>query len=173
MSRVLHLIDSAGLYGAERVILALLEALRGTDYPGVLGCIRDDRAAVSAVAEEAGRRGIDVAEILVRSGLRPSGFGALRRAVAETGAGIVHTHGYKPDFLAGAQPSRRFPVVATVHGWAKSSGGWKNRSYEALDAWALRRVDRVVAVSEGVKRDLKVRGVAANVSVIHTGIATT
>ncbi len=42
---------------------------------------------------------------------------------------------------------RSVPVIAMSHGWTAET--WKVRVYEALDRVCLRRMDRVVCVSEG------------------------
>src|SRR5678810_452101 len=55
----------------------------------------------------------------------------LRRAARDTGAEVVHSHGYRSDVLTRvAAHAGRFPTVATVHGF--TGGGMKNRAYERL-----------------------------------------
>lgn len=78
---------------------------------------------------------------------------------------VVHTHGYHADVIAGAAARwSGVPTVTTVHGFL--GGGWKNRIYERLQRWSLRRFDAVVAVSESLSRELIAEGVPAER--IHT-----
>jgi glycosyltransferase involved in cell wall biosynthesis len=58
----------------------------------------------------------------------------------------LHSHGYHSDLVAW-RAARRLGagLVSTVHGF--TGGDVKNRIYERLDRWMLRRFDRVVAVS--------------------------
>jgi glycosyltransferase involved in cell wall biosynthesis len=64
----------------------------------------------------------------------------------KTGAGIVHSHGYRSDVLVrSARSEIRRPIVSTVHGF--TGAGVKGRFYEWLQLRALRGFDRVIAVS--------------------------
>ena len=51
--KVLHLIDSAGMYGAENVVLTLLEELKESRFPGILGCIREHESQIPKIAVRA------------------------------------------------------------------------------------------------------------------------
>jgi L-malate glycosyltransferase len=71
---------------------------------------------------------------------------------------VVHTHGYHADVLAGHAARRaRVTATATVHGFV--GGDRKNRLYEMLQRWALRRFDAVMAVSRAMAADLRRSGV--------------
>ena len=73
---------------------------------------------------------------------------------------VVHTHGYRSDLMGGlAARARSCPVVSTVHGF--TGGGWKNRLYERVQRWALRRADRVIAVSLPLSAQLQQVGLSA------------
>ncbi|MBT8336148.1 MAG: glycosyltransferase [Gemmatimonadetes bacterium] len=74
---------------------------------------------------------------------------------------VVHCHGYRADVVdAGAARAAGVPIVSTVHGF--TGGGWKNGVYEWLQLRALRRMDRVVAVSAPLAELLERRGVPAD-----------
>ena len=71
---------------------------------------------------------------------------------------VVHTHGYRPDVLAGGVAGALgIPRVTTVHGF--TGGDWKNRLYEYLQLRAFKRFEAVVAVSRPLLARLKQRGV--------------
>ena len=73
----------------------------------------------------------------------------------EWDAGVLCCHGYKADIVGLLAARRaRVPVIAMSHGWTAET--WKVRLYEALDRVCLRRMDRVICVSEGQAG--KVRG---------------
>jgi len=73
---------------------------------------------------------------------------------------VVHTHGYRSDWLIGDLARRRgYPTVSTVHGF--TGGDWKNRLYERLQRRALRRFSAVVAVSRSLRDELAASGVPA------------
>lgn len=171
--RVLHLIDSGGLYGAEMMLLHLMQAQQELGLEPVLGSIGARGEGEKALEREAGRRNLRVERFRMRPG--PNWAGALeilafaRRQQVQ----LVHSHGYKGNILLGLlpYPLRRLPVVSTVHGWT-SAGGWDRlRLYEWLDALSLRFVDRVVFVSEAMRHHPRLRSLpSAKVVVIANGI---
>lgn len=169
--QILHLVDSAGMYGAERVILTLLNELRNSSFPGVLGCIREEVSEMPLIAAEAMKMGVAVEFFTMKRGLDLGGAMRIIRYALENGVRIIHTHGYKPNILLSIVPRRGIKVVSTVHGWAKRAAGPRAKLYEFLDALSLRRMDRLVAVSAAVRDDLTRRGVGAgHVSVIYNGL---
>jgi glycosyltransferase involved in cell wall biosynthesis len=93
--------------------------------------------------------------------------------LAQLGAGhfdLIHTHGYRAD-LIGFIAARRFgiPIVSTCHGFISID---RHLSlYNRLDIFVLRYFDRVIAVSERMKRDLVEKGVdARRIQVIANAI---
>ncbi len=169
--KVLHLIDSAGIYGAERVILTLLEELKNTLYPGILGCIREKENEIPGIALEADRIGIPVMYFTMKRGLNPMGIRQITNFIKDNGLYLVHSHGYKPNIYLGLLWSRKFKTVSTIHGWAKQSNTIKGKTYEYLDARALRMFDSVVAVSKAVTNDLKIRGINSDgIKLIYNGL---
>lgn len=170
-TEVLHLIDSGGLYGAERVVLTLLEDLKDSEFPGILGCIREKENGLPDIGREAENRGIPVRYFTMKRGLNPFGVYLISRFIRENHIRIVHSHGYKPNIFLGVIPKKNFKTVSTVHGWAKQTAGLKVRAYEVLDSLALRKMDCVVAVSKGVQWDLLRRGLRKDkIKLIYNGI---
>ena len=96
-----------------------------------------------------------------------------RRLFREIGPEIVHSHGYRPDVLAGGiAGSLGLPRVTTVHGF--TGGDWKNRLYEFLQLRAFKRFESVVAVSRPLAAKLERRGVpASSLTVIPNGFDAT
>jgi glycosyltransferase involved in cell wall biosynthesis len=72
----------------------------------------------------------------------------LARRLRDLGADLLCCHGYKAD-LIGLLAARRasVPVIALSHGWVAENV--KVRIYEAIDRACMRRMDRVICVSEG------------------------
>lgn len=170
-TNILHLIDSGGMYGAEKVVLTLLKELQGSQYAGILGCIREGESERPQIAAEAEKEGIPVQYFTMRRGLNLSGLQSIRKFVEVQGLGLVHSHGYKTNILLSLLPGRSFNTVSTVHGWAKQSAGMKGKFYEFLDAVALKRMDRVIAVSKAVLEDLTKRGLKKDrIGLIYNGI---
>ncbi len=168
---VLHLIDSGGMYGAEKVVLTLLKELQDSQYPGILGCIRENENERLQIASEAEKEGIRVQYFTMRRGLSFSGLQNIRKFIEDQDLNLVHSHGYKSNIFLSLLPGRNFKAVSTVHGWAKQSAGMKGKLYEFLDALALKRMNKVIAVSKAVLKDLAERGLKRDrVNLIYNGI---
>jgi glycosyltransferase involved in cell wall biosynthesis len=170
---ILHLIDSSGVYGAEKVILTLLDESQGSDYPGILGCIREKKTDEVEIAERAGERGIPIHYFTMKRGLNPLGIYEITKFIKHHHISLVHSHGYKTNVFFGILPLRSFPVISTVHGWLKFGTDRKEKVYEFLDSMALKRLNFVVSVSGAVKEDLIKRGISKkNIVTIYNGITT-
>lgn len=171
--RVVHLISSAGWYGAENVLVNLAAASRAQGCDAVAGVLCDARNPHTEVAERAEARGVP-AEIFHCSGrLDLHTVGELRRWVAGTGVDIVHTHGYKANFYAsGALWGRSTGWVTTCHtGTDQPESTPFLRAYDAMNRYLLRRVDRVVAVSPAIAAGLLAQGVdGGRLSTIGNGV---
>ncbi len=76
----------------------------------------------------------------------------LKNIVRKRQYDLVHTHGYLADLLGlPAARASGVPAVSTCHGYIQ--GGLKLSLYNRLDLLALRRFDRVIAVSDSIRRD--------------------
>lgn len=95
---------------------------------------------------------------------------------------ILHAHSPVLNALAALSAARRLglPLVyevrafwedaAVSHG-ATAQGSLRYRASRALETWALRRSEAVVAICEGVRRDMLARGVpAGRVAIVGNGV---
>jgi len=90
--------------------------------------------------------GVPVIPIVVRPRRYVREYRALSALVGRLQPGVVHTHGYRADVIAGAVArAHRIPTVSTVHGF--TGGGKRNQLYERIQFLALRRAGAVIAVS--------------------------
>ena len=149
---VLHLRSSTGLYGAEQVVLGLArEQCRRGDGARIVGFAHDDaRPALLAAAESQG---------VPANALRCRGIAdwrcveALRALLLASGADVLHCHDYK-SIVYGRLASEGLGVVrvATLHGWLQ--GSLRLSLYRWLELRALRRFERVCAVSPAIEQTL-------------------
>lgn len=148
--KVLQVIDSGGLYGAERVLLTLMDALRPRGVDCELASIGLPGEPEKPLETEAASMGLPTRRISMKVGVDRSAARHLIDVAATDHFDLLHTHGYKANILVGGVPrSRRsLPVVATLHGWTAGRTLGKMRLYETAERFALRRADRVVAVSQ-------------------------
>lgn len=147
--KVLHIIDSGGLYGAEKVLLNLMAEQARQGLEPVMASIGELGIVEKDVETEALKRGLRVEKFRMRPGSNWLGAFAVLRFARRMKADILHSHGYKGNILFGLIPRRfrRLPIVATLHGWTWTGRLNRMLLYEWLDAVSLRFIDHVVLVN--------------------------
>ena len=97
--------------------------------------------------ERAARLGVSLVDIPERGPIDFRTVQRLSQLIRTSRPDILHAHDYKTNVLAVLLGRwHRIPVMTTVHGYV-SLGGRLNLYYR-IDRWALRRMDRVIVVSE-------------------------
>ena len=170
--RILHLIHSEGVYGAELILLYLAREQQRRGHEPFVGSIRDpgtDQTSFEALAHS---WGLPVVPIRIAPRPTPGVVRSLLRIVRDVAPNVLHSHGYKPNILLGSLPRRlRGPMLATLHGWTgarRFSALWL---YERLDQQSLRRIDSVVVVAHHMLELRALQGVpATRRHVIENGI---
>ena len=168
--RVLHLTKSAGLYGAEKVILNLLEHLNPDKFDIYLAAFVEDRRPHRELLKESEKRGGKTIAIRCRKRLDVQALKELLSILKKNDIDILHCHEMKSRaYGLIAAKVIELPIVATNHNWIR-----ENRTvatYELLDAFSLRFFDRIIAVSEEVKQlMLKFKIPQRLISVVRNGI---
>ena len=168
--RILHIISSGGMYGAEAVILNLSRTLNRQGHTCLLGIFSNSSNPNLQLHERALAEGIESHLIPCRGQLDRSVPASIRSLAASTRATLLHAHGYKADVYAYlAMRSSTLPLVSTCHTWYDD-----NRLlwlYGVLDRRVLRRYHAVVAVSDDVRQRLLDAGVPpSRIHFIRNGI---
>lgn len=102
--------------------------------------------------------GVPVTRIVVGAREYLREYRSLKALVARLRPGVVHTHGYRADVIGGmVARGHHVTTVSTVHGF--TGGGRRNRLYERVQSFALRRADAVIAVSAPLVLRLTKEGV--------------
>jgi glycosyltransferase involved in cell wall biosynthesis len=168
----MHLIDSGGLYGAERMLLGLVQESMHQGIRATIVSIGDLGVAEKPLEQAAAAAGLPLIPLRIKNGLNLSGAREILALAKAKGADLLHSHGYKCNILMGLIPRRwRLPCVTTVHGYVHSPFATRMWCYEWLDRKMLSRLERVVLVSEQTLSHSRVRGLALdNVSVIANGL---
>ncbi|TSK05923.1 MAG: glycosyltransferase [Geobacter sp.] len=171
--KVLHVIDSGGLYGAEMMLLALMEEQVRTGIVPVLGSIGGHSSGEKPIEAEARRRGLTVHPFRMTPGPNFAGALDIVRYAIKSGFDLFHSHGYKGDILLGFLPRlvRRLPIVVTVHGWTSTGAADRMFVYEWLDGVSLARMDRVVLVNHAMLEHPRIAGRRGfTVDVVENGV---
>ncbi len=170
MKPVVQLRSSAGLYGADRMVLALDRHLPDAGQPSVLACIDNHRLGHSPLHDEAQRRRQHSVLLPSKGRLDAGAISALRALLRSTGAACVHAHDPKSVVYAWlATRGLDCSCVATTHGWIETSAAL--RLYNRIERALLKRYDAIVAVAQRQVDHLVAAGVARNrIHAIANGI---
>ena len=173
-TRVLHVIESDGLYGAERVVLALArQAGADSDLPASIACLVADPSSPHPVQQAAGALGVPCHLVPLRSRFAVFDLPRLIGTIKQLGAGLLHTHGYKAT-VAGyvARVGLGVPMMATCHLWFEEGDAkWTYRLLSSVERRVYPRLPMVVAVSDALADVLARRGVNRDrIRVIYNGI---
>lgn len=171
--KILHIIDSAGLYGAEIMLLNLMEEQKKMGLSPVLCSIGEKNIVEKQLEIESRRHGLQVEIFRMRSGLNIIGALNIIRYASREHFDIIHSHGYKGNILLGFIPKsvRNIPLVTTLHGWTSTNGLSRMRLYEWLDAKSLQFIDAVILVNKKMLSDNRIKVIKGNkLSVIYNGI---
>ena len=157
-TRVLHLIESDGVYGAEQVVLALArEAATDARYTATIGCLVKDVDAENPLHARAAALGLPAVKLQMRVAQSPLDVARLPFRLRALGAGILHAHGYKA-VIAGyaAHLATRVPIVSTCHLWfEESESKWTYNWLARLERRLYPRLAHVIAVSAPIASQLR------------------
>jgi glycosyltransferase involved in cell wall biosynthesis len=151
--RVVHLISTLGIYGAERWILTHIKSL-GTSSIASHVLTFGSKEGADAFHRLLTEEGLSATHLAIAGRVSLRLVAQIRSCLVRESGVIVHTHGFKADIL-GYLATRGLccRLVSTVHGWCKSEG-LRIRLYEALSKLALRRCDRVYTLSPALRDGL-------------------
>lgn len=161
---VLHLIETAGPGGAERVLIGMTKGLAEKGIASSAILLRD-----GWLREELERAGTEVTIIPLKRGFDGKWLSQAKALVDKKGIDAVHSHEFAMN-VHGAVLARRcaLPGVATVHGRNYYADKWRRRlAYR----WVA-SLSQMVAVSNDIRRYLTTSvGISERrVAVIPNGI---
>ena len=152
--KILHLRSSAGLYGAEQVILNLARALNRLGCTNHIVCIDNARNSHIELVEEARKMNLSASAIECRSLFDHQTVMRIRELLSREQIDVIHSHDYKSGvFALCAAAGLGLKRVATNHLWTRSS--MKLRVYETLEGVLYNCFDNVVAVSELIEKECR------------------
>jgi len=171
--KILHVIDSGGLYGAEMVLLNLAEEQKRSGHHPCIASIGAHGVREKPLETEARRRELEVAVFRMRNGLNLAGSIRIVDFARSNGFHVLHSHGYKGDILLGFLPRflRKLPLVSTVHGWTAVERFSKLWLYEWADKMSLKCADAICVLNETMRSLAPIRSLDhEKVHVVINGI---
>lgn len=154
--KVLHLIDSGGLYGAEKMLLALVKAQLDQGLDPMILSAGDPDIEEKPLEAEAKRQGLPVIAWRMKPGLNLVQSRKILKWARANGYQLLHSHGFKFNVLLGCYPRfiRGIPMVATLHGYVHAPRFTKLWVYELLDRFAIYFLQGIALVGEAMKSEL-------------------
>ncbi len=171
MIHVLHLTASPFFGGPERVILDIVRTRSVSPFP-IESTIAtfDENGGCEPFLAEIAKRGLNGVRLVRDMPHLIAAARELTRMIKERRIDLVCAHGHKSRAL-GWFAARRvgIPIIGVSHGWTWQD--FRTSLYERFDQWMHRRMDAVVAVSQGQAEKIVRSGTPRNrVHVIHNAI---
>ncbi len=169
---VLHLRSSAGLYGAEYVILGMVPELNRIGIPSRLLSMDNQHLDAQPLFARAQAMGVPAERVPCRGRFDFTTLRSLRDTLRRERNTILHVHDYKSAFHAWLARGRSgTPIVSTSHGHFPTTANL--RLYNRLELALMRRFERVCVVSKDMLPVLADAGVEEKKTIlIENGIDT-
>lgn len=150
--KVLHVIDSGGLYGAEMMLLNLVEEQIRVGLDPTICSIGKLNIEDKPLEKEALKRGFKVKKFRMRAGPNILGAWEILKIAKIDCFDLMHTHCYKGNILFGFIPKRirNIPLVSTIHGWTGIRRFSRIRLYQWIETKSLKFIDAVVLVNKAM-----------------------
>lgn len=174
MQKILHFIDSEGVYGAERVILNLSQKmLAQPEFIPVIGCIVSNINAANPLYDAAIAAGIEAHKILIANSKLLRDIPQAAEQLSSLGISLIHSHGYKPSVF-GFFIARRMgiPIISTCHLWFDpKKGPLKMRVMIWMEKKLYHYFPKIIAVSDPIKDVLAQAGLPAQrLDLVRNGV---
>lgn len=116
--RVLHLIDSGELYGAEKILTSLVKEQLKQGFKSMILSAGYPNISEKAVEAEARRKGLPIAPWRMKPGRNLKESWKILKCARVNGYNLLHSYRYKFNVLFGMYPKsvRRIPMVSNFHG---------------------------------------------------------
>lgn len=172
--RILHLLESDGVYGAENVVLNLSrEMARDGLFEPVVGCLVRNPDEAKGILDRARDHDLTVLPVLFRNRIFLYDLLATPMRLRRAGVGLIHAHNHKATILAFVtRVLAGIPVLATCHLlFVGKSSPVTYRVLVRLERVLFRRLSRIVTVSQAIRDRLISLGIpSGNTRVISNGI---
>ncbi|WP_250658250.1 glycosyltransferase family 4 protein [Alkalimarinus coralli] len=155
--RILHFVDSAGVYGAEQVMLNLSQQMKNNEhYESVIGCIVGKESDQNDLFDAAQQLNIEAIKVPIANALFFRDIPRAARLIKKEKIDLIHSHGYKPSVYGSIiYLLTLIPIMATCHLWFESSKGpLKMRVMTWIEKRLYRLFPKVIAVSKPIQEIL-------------------
>lgn len=169
--KILHLISGGDTGGAKTHVITLLAALIGIGVEAELLCIME-----GVFTQEAEQKGIPVKIIPQKRRYDLMVLKKIKKHIENGNYDIVHCHGARANYIAlFIKKKLRVPFITTLHSDYKldfKDNPYKQAVFATINAFALRRFEHILTVTEDFKKMMTQRGFnPERLRVIYNGIS--
>lgn len=167
---VMHLRASNFVGGPEKQILEHLSRLDRNRFEPLL-CTFGKEGCPDELYEVGKEKGISSFQLSGKSSFDLQQISRLRELMRQNNVKLLITHGYKANII-GYMAARQFqvPVIAYSHGWTGENK--KVIFFEMLDRVFMKLIRRIVAVSDGHKKQIVDAGISEDkITVVHNAVS--
>ena len=169
--KILHVIESGGFYGAERVLVELILGLKTLGHDSIvlsIGRMENTASALEQILTD-----YKIEYIPLHIDLKQS-LQINRQVIAcvkQRNCDLVHSHSYKSNILLALNHHRPVPFCSTLHGYVVAKRFSRMWLYQWLDKFALHYMQHVFLVSKPMLQLTSISKLkASQYSVIENGI---
>lgn len=161
MNNILHLRSSAGLYGAEHVILNLTQ-VKSNDCRHTVLIFENHLNHNQDFYHAAIDRNIAAIKLPCNGRLDWKTVKILKQQIQTLNCNVIHCHDPKSVFYAflATMFNRKISKVVTMHGWVKNDRNMKFNNY--VEKLCLPFFDKIIAVSDEIKNQLLATSIPNN-----------
>lgn len=151
--RILDLRDSPWVDGPGRTILQTASMVDTARCEIIVGAFYGDAHGEHAYMKKANKLGLKTLPIRETSAFDRNISKQIIKEIKDHSIDIIHTHDFRSDIF-GLWCAKRtgVPVVSTCHGWIANN--IKGKLYTSIDKLALRYFNRIITVSEFMRKQL-------------------
>ena len=168
---IMHIRDSSGIFGAERVILTLAKNINRNEFDFMILCMRRGDGKSEKLISKAEEIGIKVFPVDVKGRLDIKAVWKINNIIKNNNISIFHSHDFKSDFY-GLIASLNLGVkrVSTAHGSTRDS--ILKKAYLFInERITYKFFDRIVAVAEDLRGFLEQNKILKEkIEVIQNGL---
>jgi glycosyltransferase involved in cell wall biosynthesis len=168
---IIHVRDSCGVYGAERVILTLAKHIDENRFNFILLALKSNKSNSQEFIDNARQMGINVIVVPTRGRIDLLALIKIRKILKEKNVNILHSHDFKANFYSIlASINIGVKRIVTSHGSTRDS--LLKKAYLFLDEKiSYKYFNKIIAVSEEISSYLKENHASPDkITVIQNGV---
>jgi glycosyltransferase involved in cell wall biosynthesis len=144
--------DASVLLGAERIILSLAKGMDRKKFKIIIAVLSNNADEDIPLMKYADAYNIKAELIKLKCAFDFRAIFAVKKLIAKYKINILHSQEYKSNIISFfVAKLNKVVLLSTIHGWTRA--GVKVKLYEFADSIILNFFNKVIAVSESIKKE--------------------